>query len=208
MKLVSGEINNIQVLLSLVSDMSDDKKKMFHPLQLKCFEAVIFTAARVIWNARNNKIISGIEHTTEWCFGESSNLPTAGPYRRPPLATSNFISNHRKTLSLSSHITKADAGASVIEIEPSDTATSLPVKKVLIPIGLGTEEMEAVIMVNGLRQAGADVVLASVEHELEVRLSGGTILVADTSISECSDQIFDLVALPVSSPNFKPCSVR
>lgn len=58
-------------------------------------------------------------------------------------------------------------------------------------------------MVNVLRQAGAHVVLASVEPELEVRLSGGTILVADTSISECSDQIFDLVALPVSSPNFK-----
>ncbi|GKB58436.1 protein DJ-1 homolog C [Tanacetum coccineum] len=66
--------------------------------------------------------------------------------------------------------------------------------------------MEAVIMVNVLRQAGADVVLASAEPELEVRLSGGTILVADTSISEFSDQIFDLVALPVSSLNFKPSS--
>ncbi|PWA78360.1 class I glutamine amidotransferase-like superfamily protein [Artemisia annua] len=60
--------------------------------------------------------------------------------------------------------------------------------------------MEAVIMVNVLRQAGADVVVASVEPELEVRLSGGTILVADTSISECSDQIFDLVALPGGMP--------
>ena len=60
-------------------------------------------------------------------------------------------------------------------------------------------------MVNVLRQAGADVVLASVEPELEVKLSGGTILIADVSISECSDQIFDLVALPVSSSNFKPC---
>lgn len=75
---------------------------------------------------------------------------------------------------------------------------SLWILKVLIPIGYGTEEMEAVIMVNILRQAGAHVVLASVEPQLEVKLSGGTILVADVSISECSDQIFDLVALPVS----------
>lgn len=64
--------------------------------------------------------------------------------------------------------------------------------------------METVIMVNVLRQAGAEVILASVEPELKVKLSGGTILVADVSISECSDQTFDLVALPVSSPDFKP----
>ena len=56
---------------------------------------------------------------------------------------------------------------------------------------------------NVLRQAVANVVLASLEPELEVKLSGGTILLADVSISECSDQIFDLVALPVSYSNFK-----
>ncbi|PWA77105.1 RNA-directed DNA polymerase, eukaryota, Reverse transcriptase zinc-binding domain protein [Artemisia annua] len=61
---------NIHVLLNFVSDMSDDKKKMFHPFQLKCFEAVIFTVAWVIWNARNQKIFSGINQTIEWCFRE------------------------------------------------------------------------------------------------------------------------------------------
>ncbi|KAI7749114.1 hypothetical protein M8C21_014271 [Ambrosia artemisiifolia] len=113
----------------------------------------------------------------------------------------NFHSNPPKTLlSSSSHI--IDTVTSTIDIDPLDTVVSdsLQPKKVLIPIGLGTEEMEAVIMVNVLRQAGADVVLASVEPELEVKLSGGTILVADTSISECSDQIFDLVALPGGMP--------
>ncbi|GJY06779.1 hypothetical protein Tco_0373833 [Tanacetum coccineum] len=72
---------------------------------------------------------------------------------------------------------QGDAVFSVIEIEPSDTATSLPVKKV--------HEMEAVIMVNVLRQAGADVVLASIEHELEVRLSGLYHNVADVHHFEC-----------------------
>ncbi|MQL89038.1 hypothetical protein Taro_021612, partial [Colocasia esculenta] len=77
-------------------------------------------------------------------------------------------------------------------------ATSLPKKKVLVPIGMGTEEMEAVILVDVLRRAGADVLVASVEAGTEVVASSGTKLVADASIVACSDEIFDLVALPVS----------
>ncbi|KAJ0773568.1 putative protein/nucleic acid deglycase DJ-1, class I glutamine amidotransferase [Helianthus annuus] len=125
-------------------------------------------------------------------------LPTTIIHRLPPLTTFNSP----KTLFSPSHIRTATAAASTIEIEPLDTVVSdsLPLKKVLIPIGLGTEDMEAVIMVNVLRQAGADVAVASVEPDLEVKLSGGTILVADTSIYECSDQIFDLVALPGGMP--------
>lgn len=67
-----------------------------------------------------------------------------------------------------------------------------------MPIGFGTEEMEAVIMINVLRRAGAQVTVASVEEQLEVEASGGTRLVADAFISACSDETFDLVALPVS----------
>ncbi|KAL4581192.1 hypothetical protein LXL04_017402 [Taraxacum kok-saghyz] len=116
--------------------------------------------------------------------------------------TCNFYLNPLKTLSSSSHIRTATSVVSTTEIAPVDieAEVSLPLKKVLIPIGYGTEEMEAVIMVNVLRQAGANVVIASVEPQLEVKLSGGTILVADVSISECSDQIFDLVALPGGMP--------
>ncbi|TQE05309.1 hypothetical protein C1H46_009084 [Malus baccata] len=86
----------------------------------------------------------------------------------------------------------------------SATATtnpiSVPPKKVLVPIGYGTEEMEAVIIVDVLRRAGADVTVASVEPQLQIEASCGTKLVADTSISSCSDQIFDLVALPGGMP--------
>ncbi|KAK9286113.1 hypothetical protein L1049_014494 [Liquidambar formosana] len=80
------------------------------------------------------------------------------------------------------------------------TTTSLPQKKVLVPIGFGTEEMEAVILVDVLRRAGADVIVASVEPQLEIEASAGTRLVADASISECADETFDLVALPGGMP--------
>lgn len=73
--------------------------------------------------------------------------------------------------------------------------------QVLVPIGFGTEEMEAVILVDVLRRAGAEVTVASVEPQLEVEAAGGTKIVADTDISACSDEIFDLVALPVSYLN-------
>lgn len=55
-------------------------------------------------------------------------------------------------------------------------------------------------MVDVLRRAGAEVTVASVEPQLEVEASGGTRLVADTSISTCSTEIFDLVALPGGMP--------
>ncbi|KAG0455069.1 hypothetical protein HPP92_024001 [Vanilla planifolia] len=73
-------------------------------------------------------------------------------------------------------------------------------KKVLVPIGLGTEEMEAVILVDVLRRAGAKVVMASVESELAVEASSGVKLVADRYISDCANELFDLVALPGGMP--------
>lgn len=71
-------------------------------------------------------------------------------------------------------------------------------QQVLVPIGYGTEEMEAVVIINVLRRAGAEVIVASVEPQLEIEAAGGTRLIADTLITTCSKQIFDLVALPVS----------
>lgn len=70
--------------------------------------------------------------------------------------------------------------------------------KVLVPIAMGTEEMEAVILAGVLRRAGADVTLASVEDGLEVEASYGTRIIADKPIAACADQVFDLVAVPVT----------
>ncbi|XP_042050411.1 protein DJ-1 homolog C-like [Salvia splendens] len=84
--------------------------------------------------------------------------------------------------------------------DTSSPLSPVPQKKVLVPIGFGTEEMEAVIMIDVLRRSGAHVTVASVEEQLEVEAAGGTRLVADAFISACSDQTFDLVALPGGMP--------
>ncbi|KAJ1425213.1 DJ-1/PfpI [Sesbania bispinosa] len=81
---------------------------------------------------------------------------------------------------------------------PTADTNATPQKKVLVPIGFSTKEMEVVILIHVLRRAGSHVTVASVESQLQVEAAGGTKLVADTSISNCSNQIFDLVALPVS----------
>lgn len=96
--------------------------------------------------------------------------------------------------------TSPPALSSPASMATSTTVPSRPLKKVLVPIGFGTEEMEAVIIIDVLRQAGAAVTVASVESELEIEASGGMKLVADTLISSCSNEVFDLVALPGGMP--------
>ena len=67
----------------------------------------------------------------------------------------------------------------------------------LVPIANGSEEMEAVIIVDILRRAGAKVVVASVESETAIIASRKVKLVADTLISDVLDTTFDLILLPV-----------
>ncbi|KAL5705711.1 protein deglycase [Ranunculus cassubicifolius] len=85
-------------------------------------------------------------------------------------------------------------------VTPSPPTPTVPQKKVLVPIGYGTEEMEAVIVIDVMRRAGARVVVASVEPQLEVEASCGIRLIADTRISSCIDETFDLIALPGGMP--------
>ena len=72
-------------------------------------------------------------------------------------------------------------------------------KKVLVPIANGIEEIEAVCIIDVLRRAGASVTVASVD-ELQITASRGVKLVADTLISECLNETYDLVALPGGMP--------
>ncbi|CAN1271650.1 Protein DJ-1 homolog C [Linum perenne] len=57
--------------------------------------------------------------------------------------------------------------------------------------------MEAVITIDVLRRAGADVTVASVGKELRVEAAHGVKIIADSLVSNCVDDVFDLIALPV-----------
>lgn len=73
-------------------------------------------------------------------------------------------------------------------------------KKVLVPIADGSEEIEAVCIIDVLRRAGAEVTVASVERELQVTASRGVRIVADAKIDDCAGEAFDLIVLPGGMP--------
>ena len=71
--------------------------------------------------------------------------------------------------------------------------------KVLVPIADGTEEIEAVTIIDVLRRAKAQVTVASVDA-LQVTASRGVMIVADCLINECKNDDFDMVVLPGGIP--------
>jgi len=73
------------------------------------------------------------------------------------------------------------------------------IREVLVPIADGTEEIEAVCIIDVLRRAGARVTVASV-GELQVTASRGVKIVADCLIGSCRERTFDLVVLPGGMP--------
>lgn len=72
--------------------------------------------------------------------------------------------------------------------------------KVLVPIADGTEEIEAVTIIDILVRAQIDVVVASCMPELQIKASRGVNLVADISIEQVDGQTLDLIALPGGIP--------
>ncbi|KAH9722924.1 protein DJ-1 [Citrus sinensis] len=68
--------------------------------------------------------------------------------------------------------------------------------QILVPIANGSEEMEAVIIIDILRRAKANVVVASVEDKLEILASREVKLVADMLIDEAAKLSYDLIVLP------------
>lgn len=72
-------------------------------------------------------------------------------------------------------------------------------KTVLVPIADGSEEIEAVCIIDVLRRAGAQVTVAST-HGLQIIASRGVKLVADKRIADCVEETYDLIALPGGMP--------
>jgi len=71
-------------------------------------------------------------------------------------------------------------------------------KRILIPIADGTEDLEAVALVDVLRRSGADVTVASVGG-LTVKCAKGVQITADHALSDCVSEQYDLIVLPGGS---------
>ena len=81
----------------------------------------------------------------------------------------------------------------------ADKEETIMDKTVLVPVAQGTEEMEAITIIDVLRRSGTKVVVASVD-DIEVKGSQGTEFKADVLIKDCMDDRFDLIALPGGIP--------
>ncbi|HAS64221.1 MAG TPA: DJ-1 family protein [Vibrio sp.] len=70
-------------------------------------------------------------------------------------------------------------------------------KKVLVPIASGTEEMEAITIIDIMVRAGYDVVVASADFsgQLIMKASRGVTLTADCRLVDVADDEFDAVIL-------------
>ncbi|CAH0526731.1 DJ-1 family glyoxalase III [Vibrio hippocampi] len=71
-------------------------------------------------------------------------------------------------------------------------------KKILVPIAPGTEEMEAITIIDVMVRAGFDVTVASADFdgELTMKASRGVTLTADCKLVDVADEEFDVIALP------------
>ncbi len=72
-------------------------------------------------------------------------------------------------------------------------------KRVLVPLAEGFEELEAVTIIDILRRAGLEVVVASLAGS-PVTGSHGIRLAADTPLAALIEQDFDMIALPGGMP--------
>lgn len=72
-------------------------------------------------------------------------------------------------------------------------------KTVLIPLAEGCEELEAVTVIDLLRRAGIDVVVAGLADG-PVHCSRGTVIVPDAVLEDVLSRSFDMIVLPGGMP--------
>ncbi|PFH37111.1 DJ-1 family protein [Besnoitia besnoiti] len=78
--------------------------------------------------------------------------------------------------------------------------------KVLVPIAQGSEEIEAVCIIDVLRRAGAEVTVASVEATADpVEMSRGVFIKPDVQIAAVEGESFDCIAVPGGMPGAGRC---
>jgi 4-methyl-5(b-hydroxyethyl)-thiazole monophosphate biosynthesis len=69
-------------------------------------------------------------------------------------------------------------------------------KRVLVPLAKGFEEIEAVTIIDVLRRAEIEVVIASLNDEMIVKGANGICVVADVEISQVQTDTLNMVVLP------------
>jgi 4-methyl-5(b-hydroxyethyl)-thiazole monophosphate biosynthesis len=82
-------------------------------------------------------------------------------------------------------------------------------KQALVPIADGTEEIEAVCIIDTLRRANVDVTVACVGKD-PITASRGVKILADTTIDQAAQATYDLIALPGGMPgatNLGQCEI-
>jgi len=90
------------------------------------------------------------------------------------------------------HMPKASASS-------SGGAATTP-RTVLVAVAHGTEEIEAVTVIDTLVRAGAKVTTASVSDNIQVTCSRGVKIEADVLISAVASESYDLIVLPGGMP--------
>ncbi|CAN6201443.1 unnamed protein product [Urochloa humidicola] len=128
-------------------------------------------------------------------LSKTPRAPSSGSHHSPPPLVRRLQT-----------LTRALASSS-----PQAMASAPVPKKVLVPVANGTEPMEAVITIDVLRRAGADVAVASVEPgSATVAAAWGVKLAADALLADIADAEFDLISLPGGMPGsatFRDCKL-
>lgn len=120
----------------------------------------------------------------------------------PPPVVSFFVTTATSTRSKAT-ITSATSTTGSLRMSSSAGKT---VKRVLVPIGTGSEEIETTCLTDTLARFGAEVTVASVmttpgdSNNLVCTMSRGIKFLADVSIADAAKEEWDLIALPGGMP--------
>jgi 4-methyl-5(b-hydroxyethyl)-thiazole monophosphate biosynthesis len=69
-------------------------------------------------------------------------------------------------------------------------------KRVLIPVADGSEDIESVTLIDVLRRAEADVIVAAIGETPTITAARGTRITADARLDDVIDHDYDLIVLP------------
>ena len=105
-----------------------------------------------------------------------------------------------KTLAVMLALATRSSALRSMALRAAATTSAGAVKRVLVPIADGSEEIETSCITDTLVRAGAEVTVASVEATTTCTMSRGLKIVADALVTDVSGDDWDLVALPGGMP--------